>query len=123
MKLKRYATKYVRDRAKSRYKKDSACTICGSDTELDFHHFKTVSILVHNFMAEKGYEEEDVLKWRDEFISTHEKELYEEAVTLCHAHHEKLHQIYGRNPDLYTAAKQERWVKRQREKHGCMGDN
>ena len=118
--LKRYGIKYVRDRAKARYKKGSECRICRKTESLDFHHFCTVSILVHNYMAEKGLAEEDVLDWRDDFIASHEDELYssDKTVTLCHDHHLQLHSIYGTNPLLHTAKKQSRWVEIQREKHG-----
>lgn len=118
MELKRDPIKYVRDRAKSRYVKAESCRICGATEDLDFHHFKTVSILIHAFVRENGLDPNDVLEWRDSFIESHEEELYELAVTLCHAHHLKLHEIYGRNPELYTAGKQERWVERMRTKNG-----
>ena len=39
MTLKRDLVKYVRDKAKSQYKKDTECYICGSTENLDFHHF------------------------------------------------------------------------------------
>ena len=39
MTLKRDLVKYVRDKAKSKYKKEAECYICGSTENLDFHHF------------------------------------------------------------------------------------
>ena len=39
MDLKRDLVKYVRDRAKSKYQKSTECFICGSEENLDFHHF------------------------------------------------------------------------------------
>ena len=36
MKLKRDLVKYVRDKAKSRYKKSNQCYICGDTENLDF---------------------------------------------------------------------------------------
>ena len=44
------------------------------------------------------------------------KELFEDAVTLCHTHHLRLHSIYGKKPKFITANKQPRWVEKQREK-------
>ena len=46
--------------------------------------------------------------------------LYEHTVTLCHEHHLKLHSIYGKDPSLATAKKQEKWVEIQRTKHGMV---
>jgi hypothetical protein len=45
-KLKRDPVKYIRDKAKSKYEKGTECYICGADTELDFHHFYTLSPLL-----------------------------------------------------------------------------
>ena len=60
------------------------------------------------------------MEWREEFIDEHDAELYEYTATLCHKHHLQLHSIYGKDPLLSTAKKQERWVKIQREKHGLV---
>ncbi len=43
--LKRDVVKYVRDKAKSKYKKGSACEICGETEQLDFHHFYSLTPL------------------------------------------------------------------------------
>ena len=121
--LKRYFTKYIRDRAKSGYDKGTECFICGSTEDLDFHHYYSLSILVANWLKERDLEietAEDALEWRDVFIAEHLEELYKHAVTLCHEHHLKLHSIYGRNPRLGTAPKQERWVGIQRDKHNAL---
>ena len=117
-KLKRNPTKYVRDKAKARYKKDTACFICGSTHELDFHHYYSVSTLISNWVKKEKVSPEDVLEWRERFIAEHEEELYKEAVTLCHEHHTMLHTIYGKEPLLFTAKKQKRWVEIQRGKNG-----
>ena len=50
--LKRIPIKYVRDRAKSRYEKDSNCYVCGVGGSLDFHHLYTVDILFDNWLRE-----------------------------------------------------------------------
>ena len=65
-------------------------------------------------------EEEDILNLREQFIAEHRTELYDEAVTLCHEHHLRLHSIYGKRPKLVTAKKQIRWVGIQRDKHGMV---
>jgi hypothetical protein len=118
--LKRDPVKYIRDKAKSRYDKASECYICGSDTELDFHHYYSLSPLLQKWVKEQNYMMEDIRNFRDEFINEHIEELYDYTVTLCHAHHLKLHSIYGRNPTLHSAPKQKRWVEIQREKHGLV---
>ena len=120
-KLKRDPIKYVRDRAKAAYKKDTECYICASVEKLDFHHFYTLTPLFNKWLRANKLptnSEEDVLAVRDQFISEHKPELYDHAVTLCHEHHLKLHSIYGKDPPLATATKQMNWVKIQREKNG-----
>ena len=123
MNFKRDLVKYVRDKAKSRYQKSNNCYICGDTENLDFHHFFGLTELLerwikkHNIVVET---EEDILNIRETFIETHEKELYDEAVTLCHLHHLRLHSIYGKRPKLITAMKQKRWVEKQRVKHGMV---
>jgi hypothetical protein len=120
MKLKRDVVKYIRDRAKSQYEKGDECFICGERDNLDFHHFYSLSPLLHNWIRKNKLNPEDVMDFRDTFIEEHHSELYDDAVTLCHEHHLKLHSIYGRDPSLGTAKKQARWVKIQREKHGLV---
>ena len=125
-KLKRDPVKYIRDRAKSKYKKDKECYICGATSSLDFHHFYTLTPLLSRWLKEKvkerpsHYTDEYITIWRDEFIEDNWAELYDHTVTICHAHHLELHKIYGRNPGLGTAEKQMRWVEIQREKHGMV---
>jgi hypothetical protein len=123
MELKRYFTKYIRDAVKSRYKKESECRICGTEENLQFHHFTTLSILVNKWQAENGLDietAEEAFEHRDGFIEEHQVELFDKTVTLCKAHHERLHKIYGKNPALITAPKQERWVEKQRAKNGLV---
>ena len=117
--LKRIPIKYVRDKAKSRYKKDSCCYICTSEGLLDFHHFLTVDILFDDWLKnEKIIIEsvEDILAVRETFIEQHIYELYEYAITLCRDCHKRLHSIYGQRPPIRTAEKQVRWVEIQRGK-------
>jgi len=123
MTLKRDLVKYVRDKAKSKYKKETNCYICGSIENLDFHHFNGLTELLESWLRKKKIqitEEKDILILREQFIAEHIVELYDEAVTLCHEHHLKLHSIYGKRPRLITAKKQVRWVGIQRNKHGMV---
>lgn len=123
MTLKRDLVKYVRDKAKSQYKKDTECYICGSQENLDFHHFNGLTELLDIWLRKNKLiitEEADILNLRERFIEEHSKELYDEAVTLCHEHHLQLHSIYGKRPKVVTAKKQARWVGIQREKHGMV---
>ena len=123
MPLKRDLVKYVRDKAKSQYKKDTECYICGSQENLDFHHFNGLTELLDIWLRKNKLiitEEADILNLREKFIEEHSKELYDEAVTLCHEHHLQLHSIYGKRPKVVTAKKQARWVGIQREKHGMV---
>ena len=124
--LKRDPVKYIRDKAKSQYKKGTECLICGKKENLDFHHFYSLSPLLDAWLKEKQklrpdhYTDEYIVIWREEFIEEKEAELYEHTATLCHTHHLQLHTVYGRNPALVTAEKQMRWVGIQREKNGLV---
>ncbi len=116
MRLKRDVTKYIRDKAKSKYNIDTECYICGSQERIQFHHYNTITELVARWTRINKYDKLEVLSWREQFIEEHKKELYEETVTLCEeCHVGKLHNLYGRNPSLGTAAKQKRWVEKQKE--------
>ena len=118
--LKRIPIKYVRDRAKSRYIKADSCYICGDDEILDFHHLFTVDVLFDNWLKANKLiinTAEDIIAVRDDFIQDHEKEMFEDAVTICRKCHKRLHSIYGQRPPLSTASKQERWIEKQREKN------
>ena len=123
MTLKRDLVKYVRDKAKSKYKKDTHCYICGSTEKLDFHHFYGLTELLESWMKNKDITvetEEEILELREVFIKENEDKVYKQAVTLCHMHHLRLHNIYGKRPKLITAKKQQRWVEIQRNKYGMV---
>lgn len=123
MTLKRDLVKYVRDKAKSQYKKATSCYICGSTENLDFHHFYGLTELLEWWMKEQKVvieTEEDILRLREQFIADNKEKVYDHAVTLCHMHHLRLHNIYGKRPKLITAKKQEKWVEIQRTKHGMV---
>jgi len=119
--LKRDEVKYIRDLAKASYKKDTECFICGSTTELQFHHYYSVTGLWEKWKKDNKIRitsVEDILKYREDFKAAHMVELYDETVTLCKFHHmEKLHKIYGKAPSLATAQKQKAWCLIQREKY------
>lgn len=118
--MKRLPVKFIRDKAKSAYQKDNKCFVCGSEDNLDFHHFYSLTPLFNKWCRQNKitiHTDEDVLEIRDRFIQEHHSELYEEAVTICNSLHEKLHSIYGKAPSLGTAKKQKRWIEKQKEKH------
>ena len=92
--MKRLPVKYIRDRAKKAYQKDSECYICGTDENLQLHHFAGVTDLFNIWCRRKNitiHTDDDILAVRDEFIADHQKELYEDVVTLCKQHNERLH--------------------------------
>tara|TARA_B100001778_G_scaffold329990_1_gene331807 strand:+ start:391 stop:762 length:372 start_codon:yes stop_codon:yes gene_type:complete len=123
MDLKRDLVKYVRDKAKAKYQKGTECFICGSNENLDFHHYYGLTELLDIWLRKNNITistAEEIMDVRDTFIEEHMAELYDEAVTLCHTHHLKLHSIYGKRPKLVTALKQKRWVGKQRDKHGMV---
>jgi queuine/archaeosine tRNA-ribosyltransferase len=123
MNLKRDLVKYVRDKAKSQYKKSPNCYICNSTSDLDFHHFYGLTELLETWIKKKKLiinNEQEILEIREAFIDGHYKELYEDTVTLCHSHHMKLHSVYGKRPKLIHAEKQKRWVEKQRDKYGMV---
>lgn len=117
--LARLPVKYIRDYAKSGYPKKSYCEVCGSTENLDFHHFYSMTPLFDKWCKTNKIQiktEEDILKARVDFVKDHHKEIYEDTITICNSLHEKLHSIYGKNPNLGTAKKQMRWIEKQKEK-------
>ena len=123
MKLKRDLVKYVRDKAKSKYKNQSSCYICESNIDLDFHHYYGLTELLETWLKKQKYiieNEQDILALRKSFIDDNWEKVYEYTVTLCHKHHLRLHSIYGKRPKLITAEKQKRWVEKQRQKYGMV---
>ena len=123
MTLKRDLVKYVRDKAKSKYNKGTECYICGSQDNLDFHHFYGLTELLEVWLKKNKItitSEDEILGVREQFIEEEHEKLYDHAVTLCHSHHLRLHGIYGKRPTLITAKKQQHWVEIQRNKHGMV---
>ena len=118
--MKRDPINFVRDKAKSRYNKASKCYISGRTDNLDFHHFYSLTPLFNKWLKDNKIKietDEDVIAVRDRFIEEHQAELFDEAVTIHHDFHLKLHSIYGKDPPLHTAKKQKRWVDIQRDKY------
>ena len=112
--------KWIRDGAKSAYDKKGECAICGSTEELELHHFHSLTNLLDDWAKVNHHDistDAGVLAIREEFISLHKKELYDDAVTLCNKHHLRLHAVYGPKPLKTTAAKQAAWVEKQKVKH------
>lgn len=118
-KYKRTAIALMRDGIKANYKKGSCCEICGCETELELHHYFTVSLLVKNFAKEFHLDfndEEVVLDNRTAFYEKYWHELVDDIVTLCAEHHKLLHKVYTKEPPLSTASKQKNWVIKQKQK-------
>ena len=68
MDLKRDLVKYVRDRAKSKYQKSTDCFICGSEENLDFHHFYGLTELLDIWLRKNKISistAEDIMGVRD----------------------------------------------------------
>ena len=123
MDLKRDLVKYVRDKAKSKYKKATQCYICGETENLDFHHFYGMTELLETWLKSKKItitSADEIMNLREIFIEEYTNEIYHEAATLCKPHHMRLHSIYGKRPKLVTALKQQRWVGKMRIKHGMV---
>jgi len=117
---KRIPVKWVRDRAKAAYEKKTQCCVCGSTTDLELHHLHSVTILLDKWSEAKGYDistDAGILAVRDEFISEHQVELYDQVYTLCNRHHVALHSVYGKAPRPGSEPKQAHWIETQRAKH------
>lgn len=118
--FKRDKIKYIRDKAKGRYKKGTSCEICGTVEELEFHHYYSLTPLFNKWVKDEKVSvdtEEELLSVREVFIEKFHVELYDEVATLCKTHHLRLHAVYGKDPVLSSAQKQKKWVQIQHEKH------
>ena len=116
---KRIAVKHVRDKAKSAYEKLDYCYVCGTQDDLELHHFHSITILLESWATRKHYDistDAGILEVRDEFIAEHQTELYDLVRTLCNKHHVALHRIFGKAPPASSAERQARWVDIQRDK-------
>lgn len=120
---KRDAVKYVRDKAKNLYKKDTKCYISGETENLEFHHLKSISKLLEAWLLKKGLKLNTITKHqitllREPFIQAHRKELYDECYTLTKEWHQRLHGVFGQRPSLNSADKQRQWIE---EKKASLG--
>lgn len=116
---KRIPVKWIRDKAKAAYEKDSECFICGTEQHLELHHLSSITLLLERWCKKKGYDistDEQVVAIRDEFIEAHKVELYDDVYTLCNMHHVKLHGIYGKIPPIGSSKRQATWIQRQKDK-------
>lgn len=116
---KRIPVKWVRDRAKSAYEKQSTCYICGTESDLELHHTHSITLLLERWATQNKYDistDDGIIAVRDQFIEEHHKEIYEDVYTLCNRHHVSLHSVYGKAPGLHTAVLQNRWIETQRAK-------
>lgn len=116
---KRIPIKWIRDKAKAAYIKQPHCYICGDTEALELHHTHSLTNLFEKWVKEKGIDiesDEDVIEIRDDFIAQHNQQIYEDVYTLCLKHHQKLHGIYGKAPELHTAKKQGIWINKQKDK-------
>lgn len=119
--LKRYEVKYLRDGIKSKYPPKVACEICGTTTELQYHHYNSLAQMYNKWSKENDINVETVEEMeamRIRFYDVFYDELVHQGACLCKEHHQKLHSVYGKDPSLATAGKQERWVGKQRAKRG-----
>lgn len=113
--------KCVRDGIKSQYQKGDKCAICDSETDLEFHHYNSVTLVVDNFISKNNLEvptdKDQMIQLRERIYEELRYELVEDTVTLCHEHHVKLHKLYGDIPPAHTVNKQKVWITKMRDKH------
>jgi hypothetical protein len=115
----RIAVKWVRDKAKAAYTKQSSCYICGCTNDLELHHLHSITNLLYSWADQHGYDistDSGILAVRDSFISEHYAELYEMVYTLCNRHHVMLHSVYGKIPTVSSVPKQRSWIEIQKSK-------
>ena len=115
----RIAVKWVRDKAKAAYQKQSSCYICGCTNDLELHHLHSITNLLYSWADQHGYDissDEGILAVRDDFIQEHYHELYELVYTLCNRHHVMLHSVYGKIPTISSVPKQRTWIETQKSK-------
>lgn len=117
---KRIPVKWIRDKAKSAYTKQSHCYICNSQLELELHHLHSITHLLEVWSRTNSIDistDEAILAVRDRFIQEHHVEIYDLVYTLCNRHHVQLHGIYGKSPAPSSVDKQRRWIELQQQKH------
>lgn len=120
--LKRLPIKYIRDYMKKHYKTREYCFVCGSVESLELHHIYSVSQLFEDWCKVNRVREpktiEEMNKIREQFCQDEEERLNNSNLyTLCKAHHQRLHSIYGQKYSNHIASKVIRWLEIQKEKH------
>lgn len=116
---KRIPVKWIRDKAKAAYEKQSTCYICGTDKDLELHHTNSITTLLVDWAALNKYDistDDGILAVRDEFIEEFHTELYDLVYTLCNHHHVKLHGVFGKKPPKGSSERQTRWLNIQKSK-------
>ena len=115
----RIPVKWIRDKAKAAYEKQSHCYVCNSASDLELHHLHSITILLNRWADRKGYDistDDGILSVRDEFIAEHRIELYDLVYTLCNKHHVALHGVYGKAPAPGSEERQKNWIEKQKAK-------
>jgi hypothetical protein len=115
----RIPVKWIRDKAKAAYEKQSYCYVCGSTSDLELHHLHSITVLLNRWSDHKGYDistDDGILAVRDEFIAEHRTELYDLVYTLCNRHHVALHGVYGKAPAFGSEERQKNWIEKQKAK-------
>ena len=111
--------RWIRDSVKQQYPKGTSCEICGTEHDLEYHHYHTLSLMFDKYCKEEKIvvnTDDEVLAIREDFSSKYWSEVVTDGVTLCNMHHKQLHKIYGKQPELSTASKQKGWVVRMNAK-------
>lgn len=115
----RIPVKWIRDKAKAAYEKQTTCYVCGTTVDLELHHLHSITILLNRWADRKGYDistDDGILAVRDEFIAEHRIELYDLVYTLCNKHHVALHGVYGKAPAFGSEERQKNWIEKQKAK-------
>jgi hypothetical protein len=115
----RIPVKWIRDKAKAAYEKQSHCYVCNTSADLELHHLHSITILLNRWSDRKGYDistDDGILAVRDEFIAEHNVELYDMVYTLCNKHHVALHGVYGKAPAPGSEERQKNWIEKQKAK-------
>lgn len=115
----RIPVKWIRDKAKAAYEKQSHCYICNTTSDLELHHLHSITILLNRWAEQKNYDissDDGILAVRDEFIAEHKIELYDLVYTLCNTHHVALHSVYGKAPAPGSEVRQQNWIEKQKAK-------
>lgn len=115
----RIPVKWIRDKAKAAYEKQTECYVCGTHDDLELHHLHSITILLNRWADRKNYDistDDGILAVRDEFIAEHKIELYDLVYTLCNKHHVALHGVYGKAPAPGSEQRQKNWIEKQKAK-------